>query len=495
MFVGPPCTSRVVRAIEPKITKPIQILRGGIVSHIHAYRTAEIGIGAQAAEREGLRVTSDTIHRKPDMRIQSVLTGELYENLFDESRIVDRDKLLNALLKCSIWCVGAFPISLSLAQHVHSTILDFDPYIGFAKIDLGNPFLFDTFVSSMFHNDLIIDGKGIYIASDPYVGKLDRDDAIETAKSHGSSFLPTALSLADFRKIMPSVNRDEISERGILTIRRIEKVSRPTQREKLAKDIYEKFSVEKSSAPLRFIVTDPSDKSAVYVSEDKVRKYLLNLEHPDGGAKAKFFKEVLDIVEPDWAYLHNQISRGWETATLYRVGRNAWSYTHGALMAVVGRNGRQVVIETGWKVSDDGPVEFVTAYPANIEREAAAATPLVVSASLSGNEKWESIYDLAQSEATKAHDDTIPTPMFLRGYLPEWDGKCGWADVHVSDIDHADFCNWLVAHKGATPDESGAQITFQSLTQSIDRSVAAAEAFSEVLAANGILSTVEPILD
>ncbi|WP_312686478.1 DUF6883 domain-containing protein [Brevundimonas nasdae] len=495
MFIGPPCTSRVVRAIEPEIKKPLQILRGGIVAHIHAYRTAEIGIGAQAAEEEGLRVTSDTIHRKPDMRIQSVLIGELYENLFNASRIVDRDRLLTALMKCSIWSVGVFPISLLMAERVHAKILEFEPYLGFAEVDLGNPFLFDAFVSSMFHDDLVVDGNGIYIRSDPYADKLDRDDAIESAKSHGSSFVPTALTVSDFQRIMPSVKREEISERGIITIRRIKKVSEPTQRENLANGIYEKFTADKPSEPLRFIVTDPANKSPVYVSEDKIRKYLLNLDHSDGGPKAKFFKDVLDIVEADWAYLHNQISRGWENATLYRVGRNAWSYTHGALMAVVGRNGRQVVIETGWKVSDDGPVEFVTAYPANTEREAAAATPLVVDTSLSGVEKWERVYDLAQSEASKAHDDTVPTPMFLKGYLPEWDGKCGWTDVHVSDIDHADFCDWLVAHKGAMPEKSGAQITFQSLTQSIDRSVAAAEAFSEVLAANGILSTVEPILD
>lgn len=496
-FVGPPCTSRVVQAIEPHIRHPMQVLRGAIVAHTHAYRTAEITLGARLdAGESSMRATSDTFSRKADMRIQAVLIGELYESLFDASRIVDRDQLLAALMKCTVWVVGATPLDDSAARQVHESLAGFGPYLGYAQIDLQNPFLFDTFVTSMFHDDLLIDGSGIYILHDPYVDQEDRDDNLAMAKDHGSSFEPVALEQEVFEKKKPPINvPDTISERGLVAIRRIGKISKPTQREILAHDIYEKFSSEKLNVPLRFVATNPDDKSPARVSEDKIRKYLLNLDHPDGGPKARFFRDVLGIIEPDWAYLHDQIVRGWKVATLYRVDRNAWSYTHGALMSVIGRNGRQVVIETGWKVSDEGPVEFVTAYPASDDRQAPAATALVVPPSLQGDDRWEHIHNLAQSEALKAHNDTIPTPMFLSGYLPEWDGKCGWAYVHVSRPSSSEFCDWLIAHAGAASEKLVTRLTFRSPTQSIDRSTAAAEAFSEVLAANGILSTVEPILD
>lgn len=496
-FVGPPCTSRVVQFIEPRIENPVQILRGAIVAHTHAYRTAEIALGTKVDPGgSGISATSDRISRTADMRIQAVLIGELYETLFNASRTVDQDRLLKGLIKCTVWVVSVVPLSVSLAEELHSNLTDFGPYLGYSEIDLQNPFLFDTFVSSMFHDDLLIDGNGIYIRDNPYEDQEDKDDSIEMAKSHGSSFIPKAIDHSSFEQMKPDISAtDIISERGLISIRRIGKVSKPTQREILARDIYKKFSEDKLNEPLRFVAIDPADKPPVYVAEDKIKKYLLNLNHADGGPKAQFFRDILGIVEADWAYLQDQILRGWKVATLYRVGRNAWSYTHGALMSVVGRNGREVVLETGWKVSDDGPVEFVTAYPADEKQQAQAAKALVVLPSLQGSERWEQIYTLAQSEASKAHDDAIPTPMFLSGYLPEWDGKCGWTYVHVPSLSARDFVRWLTENQLGVPEKGGARLTFQSQTQSIDRSTAAAEAFSEVLAANGILSTVEPVLD
>lgn len=495
-FFGPACTGRVVRAIEDRVRLPVQILRGAIVAHTMAYRTSEISLGARSpGKASGLASTADTFSRVADMKIQSVLTGELFEGLLSTGTFKNESRLFEALSKCTVWVASAFPIDEDIGLEVHNEIADFDPYLGYAIIDLNNPFLYNVFVEFMFHNDVIIDGSGIYIPAEEHMPKEDQEDAVQTARMYGSKFDVAAISVEDFETLLPNLEQPkEISERGELSVERISSVTKPTQRETLAQKLAEQFGNGERSKPLRFVATPPKGVPPVDIAQAKLTEYLLNFDHPKGGGKAKFFSEVLGINPEDWEYLRDQILRGWEIATLYRVGRNEWEYTHGALMKISGRNGRSAVLETGWRVAEHGPVQFVTAYPAAEVADAPAPTPSVVNRTLAGDARWSAIYELAIDAAKQAHDQITPTPMFLVGYPPEWEGKCGSATVTLSE-DSAAFTRWLVDNGHAFRRRDSAVLSFHSPTQSIERSTAAAEAFASVLGVNGILCRVESRLD
>lgn len=495
-FVGPPCTGRVVRAAEKRITEPVQLLRGGIIAHTLAYRTTEISLGEKTRREEsGISVTTSTFSRAPDANIQAVLIGELYEALTLSNQIKDTDSLFKALSKCTVWAVGIYPVTEELAVKIHNDICSFAPYLGMSEIKLDEPLLYKIFIELMLHNDVIIDGAGLYIKSNDYMPAEDQEDALEIAKMNGSEFKPQALDSKRFNSILPNISTPtDVSSRGKVAIERILKVSKPSQRETLAEQLTDQFDLESDPDGLRFVARAPENGILVEIAKEKLTNYLLNPAHPKGASKAQFFSNVLAIDREDWEFLRDQIERGWEISVLYRVGRNKWGYTHGALMKVMGRNGRSAVLETGWLVSEDGPAQFVTAYPATNTADAPAATPNVVDRSLHAVARWERIFALASERAKSAHDSTVPKPMFLSGYPPVWEGACGYATVTVSN-DAAEFSDWLVDGDHAIRRSNDTTISFHSATQSLDRSIASAKAFGEVLGANGILSRVDFFID
>ncbi|MEZ6101399.1 MAG: hypothetical protein R3E01_20905 [Pirellulaceae bacterium] len=105
----------------------------------------------------------------------------------------------------------------------------------------------------------------------------------------------------------------------------------------------------------------PDAEHAIAVTA-KVRDYLLNLEHPDGGAKAVWFHS-LGYTRDQWHLLADDllsIVRGcdeFDTETT----RFGVKYK---VAGLVGRpNHRPGNILTVWIVEDDDPPRRVTAYP------------------------------------------------------------------------------------------------------------------------------------
>ena len=106
----------------------------------------------------------------------------------------------------------------------------------------------------------------------------------------------------------------------------------------------------------------PNLENAV-VSEEKITRYLLNSEHPDGAGKAAFFS-ALGFSAANWQELANALRRLAETTT---VARSVESI-HGKKYIIEGRLtspcGKTPLVRTVWIVDQGGDIpRLVTAYP------------------------------------------------------------------------------------------------------------------------------------
>ena len=104
------------------------------------------------------------------------------------------------------------------------------------------------------------------------------------------------------------------------------------------------------------------DAERAVITNEKVRDYLLNLEHPDGGSKAVWF-HALGYSQSNWHDLADD---------LLTIARNCDNFAtettrFGVKYKVRGSIGRPDHrtgnVLTVWIVEDDQPPRLVTAYP------------------------------------------------------------------------------------------------------------------------------------
>lgn len=95
---------------------------------------------------------------------------------------------------------------------------------------------------------------------------------------------------------------------------------------------------------------------------DKLARYLLNAEHPVGGAKAKFFAQALGYTTENSGALARQLVFNPKTAVQTAVTQHGTKFNQ--VIDVVGANGRTIPMKTAWIQNNDGVVRLVTAVPA-----------------------------------------------------------------------------------------------------------------------------------
>ena len=108
----------------------------------------------------------------------------------------------------------------------------------------------------------------------------------------------------------------------------------------------------------------PIPKATEAVVEiEKIRDYLLNLDHPEGKSKAVWF-ESLGYTRSRWRRLANDISRIARSAPEYSVEPTAFGVKY-IVSGVVGvDHERTGIVLTVWIIEGDKPPRLVTAYPA-----------------------------------------------------------------------------------------------------------------------------------
>jgi len=103
------------------------------------------------------------------------------------------------------------------------------------------------------------------------------------------------------------------------------------------------------------------------VSEAKLRDYVLNPAHPQGGPKARVLAAALGITRPDWHYLRRQLLTGVRTAPAQLRATTQWGALYDVAIDVAidvtGPAGRMHRVRTGWSIraGEDQP-QPLTAY-------------------------------------------------------------------------------------------------------------------------------------
>ena len=94
---------------------------------------------------------------------------------------------------------------------------------------------------------------------------------------------------------------------------------------------------------------------------DKLNRYILNSEHPVGGAKARWFRQALGFTRENSEELVRQLVFNEGSAVQTRVTELGTKYNQ--TINVVGANGRTIPVVTAWIKGNDGIVRLVTALP------------------------------------------------------------------------------------------------------------------------------------
>ncbi|MEP1611898.1 MAG: DUF6883 domain-containing protein [Roseobacter sp.] len=322
-----------------------------------------------------------------------------------------------------------------------------------------------------------------------------REEEEAVLSDYGSKLKTKLLGYEEFEKLAPKLLvLGEMDDRSTLSARRISGDS-SSHRTKVGMALsQEKF--EAAGSFRKFSATKPEDGIEFTVPEAKLTKYLLNINHPKGGGKAQFFRDTLEILDNDWRFLADQFCQAASNSEFYRLEVTEYGVMHGAHVLITGRNGRQAVVETGWKFGESGPGNFVTAYPGD---ESKIHTLIPVSGRVPAPdcalpERWEKIHEMAHSCGMARGDEKTPTPMVLEKWSTIWEGACGFGWVFLPNA-RVPFARWALKEGIGYASRPGIHISSKLSTQSIDKNFAYAQGYAEVLKANGIECRADSRLD
>jgi hypothetical protein len=110
--------------------------------------------------------------------------------------------------------------------------------------------------------------------------------------------------------------------------------------------------------------TDIKDLTKLSV-ETKLEKYLLDLNHPTGGSKAKWFKEALGFTQKNADKLAKQIVFDPKKAEITEVTQHGAKYNQ--VISIKGANGKVIDVKFAWIKNNDGVVRLVTAIPTKLK--------------------------------------------------------------------------------------------------------------------------------
>jgi hypothetical protein len=96
--------------------------------------------------------------------------------------------------------------------------------------------------------------------------------------------------------------------------------------------------------------------------DDKLARYLLNMEHPRGGSKAKWFKEALGFTKANADDLAKQVV--FDIKKAVQTGKNDQGILFKQMIDIKGANGRVINTQFNFIKLKSGDVKLVGAIPA-----------------------------------------------------------------------------------------------------------------------------------
>jgi len=104
------------------------------------------------------------------------------------------------------------------------------------------------------------------------------------------------------------------------------------------------------------------DAERAIITAEKIRDYLLNLKHPDGGSKAIWF-HTLGYARDEWQRLADDLITIARDCDEFDTETTRFGVKYKATGWVGRPNHRPGKVLTVWIVEDDDPPRLVTAYP------------------------------------------------------------------------------------------------------------------------------------
>lgn len=124
------------------------------------------------------------------------------------------------------------------------------------------------------------------------------------------------------------------------------------------------YSNTKGSAPV-------SRTGNVRYSQKKTEGYLLNTEHPKGGSKAKFMKDVLGYTQSDSHLFHKNVVDAITNKTPEKTVNTPYGLRHTYHTELIGKNGNKVKANVVVVIQKDNgrtTYKIVTVYPDKKEK-------------------------------------------------------------------------------------------------------------------------------
>ena len=105
-----------------------------------------------------------------------------------------------------------------------------------------------------------------------------------------------------------------------------------------------------------------SQPDALIVEEKKVTEYLLNLAHPEGGSKAKHFRNR-GFTDEDWTKMADALRQHGATQPVTDSSTNKHGTKFEVQCHITTPDGKNPCILTAWIQEGDKPPRLVTAHP------------------------------------------------------------------------------------------------------------------------------------
>ena len=93
----------------------------------------------------------------------------------------------------------------------------------------------------------------------------------------------------------------------------------------------------------------------------KLQNYLLDLNHPAGGSKAKWFKQALGFTQDNLDDLAKQIQ--FDPSKAIQTGVTEYGTKFNQVIKIVGANDKKIDVTFAWIRNNDGVVRLVTSIP------------------------------------------------------------------------------------------------------------------------------------
>jgi hypothetical protein len=423
-----------------------------------------------------------------DRDLMVTLMWDLCESIEKQPHTVAVDQLPDLLGRHNIYVLAPSHITESIAAEVDERLRGVPGYAGSFVPDPGNPVHQRLTAGSLIAEPWYVE-RGLLF--DP----LHSEDPFDPPPllGYGDDWYAD-LSFSSVKYLDDNVDRGtlprwphgRLSERGERSLEILRKRTSKTHMHLLAVAVHD-LRLSDDDFEFEFDVTVMPRASDAIVEEQKLTRYVLNPDHPDGSAKAYLFRTVLGINADDWRYLSAQLKDGLAAAdSILKTRSTQFGVQYHVVTSVLGRNGETRPVLSAWEVRADQPPRLVTAYLSDrgdSGEHLPAPSPTFVVDGPDGDDRWLRIWEIAIERAEQAARETIPTPIRVDGHwYPE--GAFGFAQVTVRDARRG-FARWLVT-TGKASTRRGRGAVFSAPGFMHERGRAYVEAFVDVLRRNGV---------